>query len=337
MALQKRLLKVIASKRFTTPASDNRPPPPETPSTFGDDYEYDRSSRQSSMGRSSSAQSLPLSLHAPQYAHLLEEARSITSSRIRNPQLFDRRRDSPYSTGPSSSMRAPDAYGDPGRQGYEQTSSSGHSTHHPETSFKVPEMTQMRHDRPLSIVAPLRRASSAPMRDPEVSLSREYEELPDLRHLETPPRSLPPPTSILLPPLNHVSTRSSTVPISIPSSRLRKVSSNSSVKDLVRSFEGLTEEIEREAVRSTPRSQSQGAEVSISRKRAESGSSSFWFRRDHEIKRDDDNDEDVGNDTFREIERRASPSSSSSTLPKQRAIPPSAPPKKRMSFLNWRW
>jgi len=93
-----------------------------------------------------------------------------------------------------------------------------------------------------------------------------------------------------------VSTRSSTVPISIPSSRLRKVSSNSSVKDLVRSFEDLTEEIEREAVRSTPRSQSQGAEVSISRKRAESGSSSFWFRRDNEIKHDDGNDEDVGND-----------------------------------------
>jgi len=113
MALQKRLLKVISSKRFTTPASDNQPPPPETPSTFGDDYEYDRSSRQSSMRRSSSAQSLPLSLHAPQYAHLLEEARSITSSRVRNPQLVDRRRDSPYSTGPSSAMRPSDAYGDP--------------------------------------------------------------------------------------------------------------------------------------------------------------------------------------------------------------------------------
>ena len=336
MALQKRLLKVIASKRFVTPISDNRALPPETPSTFGDDYEYDRSSRQSSMRRSSSVQSLPLSLHAPQYAHLLGETKSISSSRARNPQLADRKYDSPYFTAGSHSVtRSSDTYGDPSRQSYQRAL----STHSSETSFKIPEMTQIRRDRPLSIVEPLRRASSAPMRDPEVSISREYEELPELRHLEAPPRSLPPPTSILLPPLNHVSIRSSTVPISLPSSRLRKVSSSGSVKELVRSFEDLSEEIEEEALHSTPRSQSQGGEVPKSRRRADSGSAadSFSFKRHRETKRYDDGD-DVGNDTFLEMDRHKSSSSSSSLVfPKQRVIPPSAPPKKRMSFLNWGW
>ena len=368
LALQKRLLKTFTVPRATTPVYPYPDLPiPQTPSTFGEDFDYDRSSRASSMRRSESVHSLPPTLHAPQYSHLQEEAQAISrgegSQESRTPELpgsvtgrvlnylgLGRAGSSPAAATYASSTSGSDRVFSRGSSmtyssnPHITTSTRRSKAAEGPTSFKVPEMTQYQRGVPIPMTEPLRRASVAPMRDLNVSISREVEQLPILRHQEIAPRR---PASggvaaARLPALHPVTGTG--LPIAIP--RPRTIS-GSTVKDLVRSFEDLSEDsisISPPAPRGARRSRS-GSNPDWRRERAASGSDAK--EEEPEEVRLGDEDERAGDDTFSSSNiprhpqsKRPSPSMSTAaeagSPPKLQAgvVPSTAPAKRRMTFLG---
>ena len=373
-ALQRRLVRLALNTRYVTPTTDPKPMIPETPSTFGDDFDYDRCSRQSSMTRSASAQPLPPSLQAPHYAHLHNEA-NTSRSMTRNSHPSFSPRNGPKDPLPvTSTVREEQAtsassmtsrllsYVKLGR-----SSTPPHSNPVPETApdvFKVPreptsssntdtvrlgigpDTVQTRHNGPITLPEPLRRASNVPIRDLSVRLSREYEEFPELRHVDPPSRP------------------STTSP---PSKRLRAVSSTGSVKDLVKGFEDLTQETEGEMMKIMPRSSrvaslpnqaSSGRPRSVSQISVKSSSSvdltgSSGRNNSFDMPGVPKVEDAFGHSQWRHDIHSASFSIPSMTadsidflrssasaeaavmLPKQKHIPGTAPPKRRLSFFSW--
>ena len=367
-ALQRRLVKVVFNSRYATPIADLRPMIPETPSTFGDDFDYGRSSRQSSVRRSPSAQSLPPSLQAPHYAHLHNEAnasRSVTTGRRLSSSSFSSRNDPKDPLLVTPTAREERATSSPsvtsrllsyvGLGRGSATPPRLNSVHGATPDvFKVPrepasssntmgrgispEIVRLRHSGPITLPQPLRRASNAPIQNLSVRLSKEYEEFPELRHVDPP--SYPSTTS---PPSKH----------------LRNVSSSGSVKDLVKGFEYLTQE---EAIRSTPissRAPSLMNRWDYGRARSDSqfsvkssSSADFTGSLGRNNSLDISGEQDVDNTFEHSHQRCDAPSSTATTesiaflqssasanaavpLPKQKRIPTTAPPKKRLSLFSW--
>jgi len=183
------------------------------------------------------------------------------------------------------------------------------------------------------------------MRDPSVRLSKEYEEFPELRHVDPPSRP------------------STTSP---PSKLLRNVSSSGSVKDLVKGFEDLSQEVEDEVIRGTPRAsgvtsiQDQagyGRARSVSQISVKSSSSADLTgssgRNNSILDMSGDPDVDDSSQRRHDIHLasfsvpsttttdsinflRSNASAEASVLfPKRRHITSTAPPKKRLSFFSW--
>ena len=173
-------------------------------------------------------------------------------------------------------------------------------------------MSQIRRDGPIALVAPLRRASAGPMKDPEVRILREREARPVLRHAE--------------PASSRETSRSRSISITTSiSPNARGLSSTSSVRDLVRGFEELTEETSDSIQFGTPRSQSQ--DVTPPPRPRWSGSSSG-----------SDGRSGVDDSLLSEDRPFRSSSVREIIVPGLKLIPPTAAPhKKRMSFLGpWR-
>ncbi|KAF8327790.1 uncharacterized protein EI90DRAFT_3126802 [Cantharellus anzutake] len=361
-ALQRRLMKPITNNRYETPITLSSLKVPETPSTFGDDFDYDRSSPQSSLKRSTSVQSLPPSLQAPHYAHLHNEAgasRNATRGGHPLPSLPPSRnvsKSTPIAAPTIAEEREPASPSITSRLldyvGFKRSSATPHPSNPgiqvSSDGFKVPrepvflptpaslstgpQMVQVQYNGPITLPEPLRRASNAPMRDPSVRLSKEYEEYPELRHIDPPPPSTTSPPGI----------------------RLRSVGSSGSVKDLVKGFEDLTQKSE-DQVRSTPRlPRGASLPILVGRPRAtstsqfsvKSSSSTEWTGSFDMNNSFDQPGNSSIEDTFDQSRERRDeplnlPASSKRAsdedalpIPKQKRVPETAPPKKRLSFLS---
>ncbi|KAF8317171.1 hypothetical protein DL93DRAFT_594389 [Clavulina sp. PMI_390] len=215
-----------------------------------------------------------------------------------------------------------------------------------------PEMAQVRRGSATPLVDPLRRSHTGPMKDPDVRLMREREAHPSLRHREPAPAILDssPARPPSIPPLNHVDIddigymRASYSPVDAPR-RLRSVSSTGSVRDLVRGFEHLNQEVEEQIRASTPGSRpgtaSPGPYTSRPRWSGESSTSYPDPRNLSGSVSDESASFDVSASGGEQSYLFSDTSFSSAAhvreivVPKRKAIPDNAAPhKKRMSFLN---
>ena len=315
-----------------------------TPSTFGDEYDYDRSltlSRQSSVGGLSNASGLYPQLHAPFTERLQSGSRKISPP---SPSSVATREAVPSPDVPTPSSAASKLLGYLGLNRPSDTPPTNSeiqfkqplphvpsvlrsrvdSTASP-TLPTVPEMSQIRRDGPITLVEPLRRASMGPMKGPEVRIMREREARPILRHAE--------------PPSSRDTSRSRSISIALsqsPNARgLRSVSSSNSVRDLVRGFEELTGETGDGVRQGTPRSQSQGV-TPPPRPRWSGGSSSSGSDRKPNVADRTTSAHFSLDDSLRHEDRTFISSNMRQIIvPGRKPIPTTAAPhKKRMSFLG---
>jgi len=341
--LAKRLAKMMKDAQDTALGEVSQLRETATPSTFGDEYDYDRSltlSRQSSVGGSSSASGLYPQLHAPFAERFQSASRKVSSSSSSTAATRNTVPAQGISASSSTTSRLlgylglgrPSATPPPAdaeahfKRPLPRTSSTTRSQTRSTTSPTSPtirEMSQIRRDGPIPLVAPLRRASAAPMKDPEVRILREREARPILRHAE--------------PPSSRETSRSRSISITTSiSPNARGLSSSSSVRDLVRSFEELTEETSDSVRYGTPRSQSQGV-TPPPRPRWSDGSSGSDDKPSIASRSADGRS---GVDDSLPLEDRSYISSNVREIivPGLKLIPSTAAPhKKRMSFLGpWR-
>ena len=327
--LAKRLAKMMKDAQETPLEEASHLRETGTPSTFGDEYDYDRSlslSRYSSVAGSSNTSGLYPQLYTSSTNAAHKVSSLSVSSTVTQPVSAH------GVTAPSSTtsrllsylgLSLPSATPPPAnaQTHFKQPFSHAPSTLKPRAeSTALPasptmlEMSQLRQNGPITLVKPLRRASMGPMKDPEVRIMREREARPILRHPEL--------------PSSRDSSRSrsiSNAPSRSPIARgLRSMSSSSSVRDLVRGFEELTGD---GIPQHTPRSQSQSATPSP-RARWSNGSSSS----EHEPK-----PAPSGIEGSFLLEDRSFLSSNVREIivPGRKPIPATAAPhKKRMSFLG---